>query len=256
MKRLFLTGLALALAGTATVLGGCSHDTITGPDATDGVATSALDKSGGATAPGLDGLPDGMATYQVTIENLTPATADGASQPFSPPILATHDRLVHVFRPGTYASTELAQVAEDAQGAALVAQLEASDHVQQVVQGGGVILPGASMSFEIRTVGSADRLSAVFMLVNTNDGFGGLDAMRLPPRGATEYLVRAWDAGSERNTELASDIPGPCCGSHGVRVPTHERILPHRGILGVGDLDPAVYGWRGPVARVTVTRIP
>ncbi|HPF70073.1 MAG TPA: spondin domain-containing protein [Candidatus Krumholzibacteria bacterium] len=258
MKRLFPAAIVLSALTTIAALSGCSRDTPTDPAGVEGADTAALEKSYGE-APhgrhGQGGMRDGMATYEVIIENLTPATGDGASQPFSPPILAAHDPRFGVFRPGQLASPELAMVAEDANNGPLVAQLEGSSRVEQVVQGDGVILPGGSMSFEIRTDGRADRLSAVFMLVNTNDGFGGLDGVQLPASGERSYWVRAWDAGSERNTELASDIPGPCCGSHGVRVPTYERIRPHRGIQGGGDLDPAVYGWDGPVAKVTVRRL-
>jgi hypothetical protein len=29
----------------------------------------------------------------------------------------------------------------------------------------------------------------------------------------------------------------------------------HRGIHGISDLKPAIYDWRNPVAKITVTRI-
>jgi hypothetical protein len=40
-----------------------------------------------------------------------------------------------------------------------------------------------------------------------------------------------------------------------LRAPTHFPIGSHAGILGVGDMDPAQYGWRDPVGRLTITRI-
>jgi hypothetical protein len=36
---------------------------------------------------------------------------------------------------------------------------------------------------------------------------------------------------------------------------TNEKITHHAGILGVGDLSPSVYGWNGPVAKLTITRV-
>ena len=94
-----------------------------------------------------------------------------------------------------------------------------------------------------------------FMLVNTNDAFGGLDGVRLPHRGEKVYYIRAYDAGSELNSELASDIPGPCCGSPGQGSDEHRRIRHHAGITGAGDLDTDDYGWNDPTAKLTVTRI-
>src|SRR5918999_1542532 len=83
---------------------------------------------------------------------------------------------------------------------------------------------------------------------DTNDAFTGLDSYRA--RGGGAVLLRmAHDAGSERNNELKAFIPGPCCGNAFVRDPEGALIQPHEGIAGVGELDPAVYGWKGPVAQ-------
>jgi hypothetical protein len=91
------------------------------------------------------------------------------------------------------------------------------------------------------------------MLVNTNDAFTGLDALGLSGRGGTLGTM-AYDAGSERNNELASHIPGPCCGNPFVRDPEGALIGPHEGITGRGDLSPATYDWEGPVARISIER--
>ena len=92
------------------------------------------------------------------------------------------------------------------------------------------------------------------MLVNTNDAFTGLDALRLGGRGATLERM-AYDAGSERNNELRGFTPGPCCNHPFVRDPEGELIRPHQGITGIGELDPALYGWEDPVARFTIQRV-
>jgi len=246
-------------AVSALLIIGCSEDMPTG---TDGAGTSA-DEAMFAPGDGTQliathsghGVWNSSTTYEIIVENLTPATGAGASQPFSPPVLATHHRKMHIFRPGSRASDELAQIAEDAVSGPLIDKLQNSSRVLDVVAGDAVILPGGEARYEIQAARSKRRLSAVFMLVNTNDAFGGLDGVRLPSRGEKVYYVRAYDAGSELNTELATDIPGPCCGSPGQGTDTHERIAEHAGILGVGDLDPADYGWTEPIAKVTVRKV-
>ncbi len=119
---------------------------------------------------------------------------------------------------------------------------------------GGPIPSGGSRTFTVRSSGRFDRLSVLTMLVNTNDAFTGLDALRLRGRGAT--LARmAYDAGSERNNELRGFIPGPCCNHPFVRDPEGELIRPHPGISGAGELDPALYGWQDPVVRFAIQRV-
>jgi hypothetical protein len=194
-------------------------------------------------------------TYEIIVENLTPATGDGASQPFSPPILASHKGDFNLYQAGSPASDELAQVAEDAVSGPLVDMLHASNRVQAVAMGGGVILPGGDMRLELEARPGSRNLSLVFMLVNTNDAFGGLDGVSLPATGEATYMVMAYDAGSELNTELATDIPGPCCGSPGAGTDEYEVVRYHEGITGEGDLDAATYGWEGAVAKVTIRKL-
>jgi hypothetical protein len=61
-----------------------------------------------------------------------------------------------------------------------------------------------------------------------------------------------YDAGSEVNNEQTAFIPGPCCNHPFVRDPEGELIRMHEGITGRGDLNPAVYGWHGAVARIAI----
>jgi hypothetical protein len=112
-------------------------------------------------------------------------------------------------------------------------------------------LHGSSLSVE--TSGHFNRLSVLTMLVNTNDGFTGLDSQHLAGRGETRSTM-AYDAGSEVNNELIGFIPGPCCNHPFVRDPEGELIRMHEGITGRGDLSPETYGWSGPVARIQVSR--
>ena len=202
-----------------------------------------------------DGHYGSTVEYEVTLENLTPATGDVSSQPFSPPVLATHKSGIRLFKRHHYASDELRQIAEDAVNAPMVEKLKNSKKVFDVVEGTGVIFPGGSDSFTIQTKRGYNKLSLVCMLVNTNDAFAGISKVQLPRHGEKEYYLYTYDAGTEKNTELTDHIPGPCCGNPHVRVPTHEKIKHHGGIKGIGDLDPEVYGWQKKVAKLTIRRI-
>jgi hypothetical protein len=193
--------------------------------------------------------------YSITLENLTPDTGDGGAQVFSPPVLATHRGNGVIYRMHQVASPELAGVAEDALNAPLVEALQGDSRVHQVVEGGGVVPPVATETYTIEAGRGAGRLSLAFMLVNTNDAFAGVNSVRLPRSGRAVYHLHALDAGSEANTELETDIPGPCCGSPGMGTPTYERIGLHEGIQGTGDLDVEKWGWSGPVAVLTIERL-
>jgi hypothetical protein len=193
--------------------------------------------------------------FEVILENLTPATGEGSSQPFSPPVLVTHKSQVRLFKVHRYASDELRQIAEDAVSGPMVEKLKNSNKVFDLVEGKEVIFPESKASFMIRAKRGYTKFSLVSMLVNTNDAFTGITKAKLPSHGEKEYYLYAYDAGTEKNTELTDHIPGPCCGNPLVRVPTHQRIKYHRGIRGIGDLDPEVYGWHKKVAKLTIRRI-
>jgi len=83
---------------------------------------------------------------------------------------------------------------------------------------------------------------------------GSADAMAMHV-DLYDGTVRVLDAGSEANTESCHDIPGPPCGSVGVRHTSMAEgvVTLHGGITGGGDLDPATYGWTEPVATVALT---
>jgi len=110
--------------------------------------------------------------------------------------------------------------------------------------------------------GDDERLSIVAMIICTNDGFTGLDSRPLPAPGeSVSWVAKGYDAGTESNSEVRADlVPAPFCGAgtgSGESNPALAEggvIRPHRTLLGVGDLDPAL-DWAGPVARITVTSI-
>lgn len=207
-------------------------------------------------APAALSSDSDVKTWRVTITNLTPL-GPGApgSQPLSPPLFVVHTNRADVWSVGGIASHVVAAIAEDANNAPAESALSGLHGVRTVFTGGGGPIPsGASRAYTVETEGSHNRLSIVTMLVNTNDAFTGLDSLRLSSDGATLFRM-AYDAGSERNNELKAFIPGPCCGNPFVRDPEGELIRMHPGIEGVGELDPAVYGWTGPVAKIVIERV-
>ena len=203
-------------------------------------------------------------TYEVTITNLT------SGQPFTPPLVATHRKSIDLFDVGQPASNEIQEIAENGNLDPAVALATGSKHVSdaQVVLGDvPPILPGASRTFSVSAVPGAENLTWVSMLICTNDGFTGLDTLRLPRNvgDSSVHHTAGYDAGTEINTEAWSDLVPPCAqltgfgdqGGVGMSNPDLAEdgvITMHPGIAGIADLVPAVHGWSGPVAMVEITR--
>ncbi len=95
---------------------------------------------------------------------------------------------------------------------------------------------------------SGDDMSGDSMAGNS------MSADDMAPVDLYDGTVRVLDAGSEANTESCHDVPGPPCGSVGVRhVDMAEGTVElHHGLTGDGDLDAMTYGWVDPVASVAV----
>jgi hypothetical protein len=228
-----------------------------------------------ALAPSAAGEREGQRTYRVTITDLT------GGQPLTPPVVATHGGKHELFEVGQPASVGVREIAENGHNAPLLAFLEADpfNRISAFEQAGDRPLvparrPGSAMfpdrvTFEINSRPSARRLSFVSMLICTNDGFTGVDSLRLPARRdrTVEAETQAYDAHTELNTEDFADIVPPCqaligvgsgeAGS-GVSDPAIAEggvIAHHAGIVGGSDLVPEVHGWTNPVASIAVTRI-
>lgn len=189
--------------------------------------------------------------YEVVITNIT------RGQILSPPVVFTHRPSYKLFEVGAPASPELAAIAEDAQSGGLEAQLAGDRRVTDRQTGGAPIPPGQSMALEVRGGRWASKLTAVGMLVVTNDAFFAANGVDLPRWGSVTYRAVAYDAGSEANTESCAHIPGPPCGNGGVRVTAGAEgfVHVHGGVHGGSSLDPAQHDWRNPTVQITITRI-
>ena len=193
--------------------------------------------------------------YRVTMTNIT------KGQILSPAVVATHTQgATPLFKLGSPASAELAQVAEDAVLQPLFDALSENSGVMDVqilASEAGPILPGMSASVEVEAPSPFLWVSAAAMLVTTNDAFAAINGVRGPNLGTAVVMSPAYDAGTEANTESCDDIPGPPCGNPGNRVTDGAEgfVYVSNGIAGEGDLTEAGYDWRNPVARFEILRV-
>ena len=164
-----------------------------------------------------------------------------------------------VFAVGSPASDELAALAEGGDVAPLTTLLETNNKVVAVVNPGGLLAPGASTTVTVSATHGAKRISVVSMLIPTNDAFLALNsvaAVKKKNRSKT-YYSPAYDAGSEPNDELRSNIPGSVCGGAGgsPAIGGEDYVHIYAGIHGIGDLDASEFDWRNPVAKITIRRL-
>jgi hypothetical protein len=194
--------------------------------------------------------------FEITITNLTPG------QTFTPVFAASHKPGLTFFMAGQPASVPLEILAEAGDTAPIKAEFRANPEVKDVVDSGAPLPPGMSVTLIVKTGGGFDHVSLGAMLIPTNDGFFALNDVAGPRRNHTTVLFSpAYDAGTEANDELCVHIPGPptVCSGEGFN-PSREGdvnfVHIHSGIHGVGDLSPAAYDWRNPVARIAIRRLP
>ena len=194
---------------------------------------------------------DGATRYAVTITNIT------RGQIISPPIVISHNQNFQLFNLGNPATDELSALAEDGDTAPLTAYLDGLNSVYDHNVAAGPILPGKSITIEVKTRGSFRLISAAGMLVTTNDAFFAVQGVYARPWGNGIVDARAYDAGSEYNSEACDFIPGPPCGNAGARdtAGAEGYVYIHSGIHGSGDLEPADFDWQNPVAIISIQRV-
>lgn len=181
--------------------------------------------------------------YEVTVTNMT------RGQVFTPVLIATHKKGVHLFTPGEPASNELAQLAEGGDVNPLADFLETMPGKigSIAISEGGPFAAGESVSVLVPAVRKFKRISLASMLAVTNDGFIGLDSV---PAWQSVHTSPVYDAGTEINDESAANIPGK--GGEGYNPEDGESFVHiHAGIHGTGDLVPFELDWKNPAARIT-----
>src|SRR5918994_6084516 len=217
-----------------------------------------------ATVAALAAVPAAEAnraeTFEITLTDLT------SGQPLTPAVAATHRGRNELFRVGDAASFGLKEIAENGNNAPMLARLGSDRDVSDVVEApGGPLVPAGSpgdamfdqsTTFSIEAERGARFLSLASMLICTNDGFTGVNSVKLPSHAGDSVTVETagYDVGTELNTEDFADIVPPCQGLIGVSsgepgtgssnpaLAEGGVIAHHAGIFGVADLVPAVHG--------------
>lgn len=196
----------------------------------------------------------GPRSFDVTITNVT------KGQTFTPILVATHRKGVRLFELGSPASLELETVAETGNTGPLANLLASLPEVKDVETTAGLLGPGQSVTVRVEAPGPFRHMSVVAMLIPTNDGFFALNGVEGPEgRGPEVHFSVAYDSGTEVNDEDCGVIPGPQCGGSGdIDAGTDEDGVVHvnAAIQGVGDLEPGLWDWRNPVARIEIRRAP
>jgi len=206
-----------------------------------------------------DGDDDMAATPQaftVEITNLT------HHQPFAPTAVILHEAGYHSYQLGSMASDALEQLAESGDNSELLSMAQANEHVNDTASGQGLIAPGNSETIQMQGLGGDHRLSLSAMLVNSNDGFLGIDAAHLGELGVNDSLVlyaQAFDAGTEMNDEDAAHVPGQSGEGYNSERNDRDFIGVHPGVVGMEDgltssaLDQS-HRFDNPVAKIVVRR--
>jgi len=192
-------------------------------------------------------------TYKVTITNLTKGIS------FTPLLATSHHKSLSVFNLGEAATQNIINIAEGGDISGLNQELMDSHKAFDTTSSAGLLGPGMSVELELDSTAPYREISIVSMALPTNDTLVALRGKKLPrsKHKPVTYFMRAYDAGSEMNDELCSNIPGPHCG--GVPFSPEDEgegyIYPSPGIHGEADLSRAAYDWNGPVAKVTIMRM-
>ncbi len=150
--------------------------------------------------------------FSITWTNLGP-------QPLSPLFFAASNNSFDIFQVGGSASQGIKDIAETGDVSAMLGIAEAAGRAVgfRSVLGGGPLMPGFSRSGTFSASSTTRWFSFATMLGMTNDGFLGesVSSMSLDlydaldnPTGFSLTIMgsRAWDAGTEDNTQDAADL--------------------------------------------------
>ncbi len=219
---------------------------------------------------------NGLFEYEITVTNLT------QGQWFTPILGIGHRPNFALPEAGQIASgTPLETLAETGNPGPLAGEVGGESGVNHTTIApdpnglAGVLLPpGQSVTFTLPATRTYwERISLVAMLTPTNDAFFALRGARTPFRHQTvTYFAQAYDAGTEVNSEICAEIPGPpplaeilgctldSSSDASTGTPEDGVIHIHNGIHGApsipnSGLNPMNQDWNNPVAKVVIQRI-
>lgn len=183
---------------------------------------------------------------EISLLNLT------HGQPQSPAGIVVHKMGYSAFASGQAASEAIERLAEG--GAAQPLLDEAEKDTTNVVKtyiGPSPVAPGAARTFTLTL--DADKvtttkglyLTGLTMLVNTNDAFTGVNAVKLGEMAVGDsksWYGPVWDSGTEANSEAAGTIPGPADSSTAAdkgfkaeRDDINNVVVIHSGVISKDD---------------------
>lgn len=210
------------------------------------------------------------ARVNVTVKNLTNGIY------FTPLLITAHDGDTTLFEVGYEASPALQAMAEGGNIDSLTELVGGEDSDTAVNPAAGLLGPGEMVTdIYIDTTRTRNTyLSLVAMMLPTNDGFVGLNSLRIPRvPGTYRYYLYGYDAGTEANDEQITGggapgtpgipaAPGGDGGSNGTGVAeadANTTVHIHRGVVGdtdptggLSDLDSTIHRWLNPVAEVVL----
>ncbi len=207
--------------------------------------------------------PPAMASFDVSVVNLTGA------QPLSPVAVIAHQDGYAVFMIGTAATTGLEELAEGGDNTALLAEADADANVLASASGAAPIGPAGSETINIEVLETdlpGLLISVSTMLVNTNDAISGINGVAVGDMAVGDVVslrAIAYDSGTEANTELAGEIPGPAGGGEGFNAARSDRVdivAMHSGVisqddgLATSDLT-GQHRFDNPVSQIRIERI-
>jgi hypothetical protein len=212
-----------------------------------------------------DGPNTAAASYEVTVTNVN------ATQSLTPPVAVTHAERDQYFSVGSAAPAELQAIAENGNAEPALeswtnAILGAETPLVPDGSPAAEMFPGAA-TFTIDSQEGEGYLSLASMLICTNDGFTGVQSLELPAPGEEVTVsADAYDAGTEQNTEMLSDMVPPCQDLSGVTgaegtgesnpaLAEGGEIGAHPGLAGTGDLTEEAHGVSSPVAEIMVRNL-
>ena len=204
-------------------------------------------------------------SFSVSVTNLT------AAQPLSPLAYALHHASFKPFTIGMPASSGVEMLAESGETVDYLAEANADEAVIMANTASGMTMPGEYKTFTFSAMVPSGEESDVYfsvisMLVNTNDALTGLNSIavnQLAIGQSWTFDALSYDAGTEKNTELAASIPGPAAGGEGfnaARDDTSDQVTMHPGVITSDDgktesVLTQLHRWDNPVARITITRL-
>lgn len=192
--------------------------------------------------------------FSVEVTNIT------NSQPMSPVAIALHQS-GSFWMQNTTASLALENLAEGGDNSSLLAE----SFVDVGVSGTGILGPGAMQQLTIITENQQVMyLSLATMLVNTNDAFTGVskvDVSGMAQGDSVSFRAKAYDSGTEANSEAMGTMPGPADGGEGFNAMRDDGdfVTGHPGVVTSDDgLTTSVlnqsHRFDNPVIAIKITR--